>query len=311
MEIPDVEKESFDFKSKKVLDKEYRLEDHICAFANTYGGHIVIGVSEKMINNNYKEFILDGFDDGSQDENLRKIAQKIWRIEPLPSYEVTTVESQGKYYIILYIKQELHKRPFFARNNCHVRIGSSTIPSNRNIMLSLVNYNMIPHEDRRNHTEYIVNIYRQLTNLSLIRINQQYFLAIHENSMILNSGFENSILTIGGAADLDKITQLQSIYHLDLAIAHLKCEEYHKKYRVFEQIKSVLEHINSNTGILNEETLNEIPNYPEHIVDYFNHNYKAGYKLYILIRKFREEIYHLIKDVLAGDTLRGFCKIGY
>lgn len=136
------------------LEKEYRLENHICAFANTYGGHIVIDVSEKVSSKNYKKFILDGFDDGTQDTNLRKISQKIWLIEPLPSYEVTTVESQGKYYIVLYIKQELHKRPFFARNNCHVRIGSSTIPANRNTVLSLVNYNMVPHEDRRKHRVY-------------------------------------------------------------------------------------------------------------------------------------------------------------
>lgn len=311
LEIPDIEEERFDFKSNKALDKDYRLEDHICAFANTYGGHIVIGVSEKRMNKNYKKFILDGFDDGSQDENLKRIAQKIWLIEPLPSYEVTTIESQGKYYIVLYIKQELHKRPFFVRNNCYVRMGSSTIPANRNIMLSLMNYNIVTHEDRRKHTEYIVNIYRQLTNLSVIRINQQYLLAIHENSMTLNSRFENNIMTIGGAVDLDKITQLHGIYHLDLAIAHLKCEEYHKKYRIFEQIKSVLEHINTNPDILNEETSSHIPAYPVHIVDYFKHNYKTGYKLYMLILRFREEIYHLIRDVSAGDTLRGFCKIGY
>lgn len=310
LEIPDIEKEMFDFKSSKALDKEYRLEDHICAFANTYGGHIVIGVSEKRINKNYKKFILDGFDDGSQDGNLKRIAQKILLIEPLPSYEITTVEFQGKYYIVLYIKQELHKRPFFARNNCYVRMDSSTIPANRNIMLSLINYNMIPHEDRRKHTEYIANIYRQLTNLSVIRINQQYLLAIHENSMTVNSRFENNIMTIGRAADLDSITQLHSIYHLDLAIAHLKCEEYRKKYKIFEQIKPVLEHINTNPDTLNEETSSHIPDYPEHIVDY-KHNYKAGYKLYMLILRFREEIYHLIKDVSAGDTLKGFCKIGY
>lgn len=161
------------------------------------------------------------------------------------------------------------------------------------------------------NTEYILNIYRQLTNFYIIRINRQYLLVIHENSMNLNSRFENGIMIVGRAADFDKITQLYSIYHLDLAIAHLKCEEYHKKYRIFEQIKHVLEHVNTNSSIFNEETLNDIPNYPEHIVDYFKHNYKAGYKLYMLIQKFREEINSLIRDLSAGDTLRGFCKIGY
>jgi hypothetical protein len=31
----------------------------------------------------------------------------------------------------------------------------------------------------------------------------------------------------------------------------------------------------------------------------------------MLVLKFREEIFHTIRDLFAGDMLRGFCKIGY
>lgn len=114
LEIPDIEKEMFDFKSSKALDKEYRLEDHICAFANTYGGHIVIGVSEKRINKNYKKFILDGFDDGSQDGNLKRIAQKILLIEPLPSMRLQQLSFRAN-IILFYISNKNSTRDPFLR----------------------------------------------------------------------------------------------------------------------------------------------------------------------------------------------------
>lgn len=311
LEIPDVEKESFDFKNNKVLEKSYRLEDHICAFANTYGGYIVIGVGEQKISENSKKFTLDGFDNGSQQEMLRKITQKIWLIEPMPLYEMTTIESQGKYQIILHIKSETHKRPFFAKNKSYIRIGSSTLPANRNVVLSMVNYNLIAHEDRKRHTEYIAGIFRQLTNLSIVKNNQNYSLAVLRDSFRLNPMFEKDILIIEEHTDIGKLSDLDKIYHLDLAISHLKCEEYHNKFKIFNEIKIVLDKININDKPIENLDFNDITNYPRHIVDYFKHNYKVGFKLYMLVLKFREEIFHTIRDLFAGDLLRGFCKIGY
>lgn len=311
LEIPDVEKESFDFKNNKVLEKNYRLEDHICAFANTYGGYIVIGVKEEKINENSKKFTLDGFDNGSQHEMLRKIEQKIWLIEPIPFYEVMTLESQGKYQIILHIKLEIYKRPFFAKNNSYVRIGSSTLPANRNVVLSMANYNLIAHEDRKRHTEYIVGIFKQLTNLSIVKNNQNYSLVVLGDSFRLNPMFEKDILIIEERPNFGKISDLNKIYHLDLAISHLKCEEYHNKFKIFNEIKIVLDKINMNDKPIENFDFNDITNYPRHIVDYFKHNYKFGFKLYMLVLKLREEIYHTIRDLFAGDMLRGFCKIGY
>ncbi|MDQ4072983.1 MAG: ATP-binding protein [Thermoproteota archaeon] len=311
LEIPNIEKESFDFKNNKVLDKDYRLEDHICAFANTYGGHIVIGIEEKKTNGNYPKFILNGFPDGSQDDVLKKIAQKMWLIEPLPSYEVKTIESENRYYIILYIKSEPYKRPFFAKNNAYIRIGSSTLPANRNIILSMVNHHLIPHDNIKKHTGYIVDIYRQLTNLSLISNNEQYYLGLLNSASSLNNEFEKNILLIGKTLESNSILELNKVYHLDLAISHLKCEEHLHKFKIFEDINRTLNKINvsdiDNGGL----ELHRGVNYPAFIVDYFKHNYKTGYKLYMLILRFREEIYSLIKDLQAGDMLRGFCKMGY
>jgi hypothetical protein len=311
LEIPDVEKESFDFKNNKVLEKNYRLEDHICAFANTYGGYIVIGVGEEKINENSKKFTLDGFANGSQHEMLIKITQKIWLIEPTPLYEMTTIESQGKYQIILHIKLETYKRPFFAKNKSYIRIGSSTLPANRNVVLSMVNYNLIPHEDRKRHTEYIAGIFKQLTNLSIVKNNQNYSLVVLDDSFGLNPIFEKDILIIEELADLGKLSDLNKIYHLDLAISHLKCEEYQNKFKIFNDIKIVLDKININDKPIENFDFNDISNYPRHIVDYFKHNYKVGFKLYMLVLRFREEIYHTIRDLFAGDMLRGFCRFGY
>ncbi len=311
LEFPDVEKESFDFKNNKVLEKNYRLEDHICAFANTYGGYIVIGVGEEKINENSKKFKLDGFDIGSQHEMLRKITQKIWLIEPIPLYEMTTIESQGKYQIILHIKLETHKRPFFAKNNSYIRIGSSTLPANRNVILSMVNYNSIAHEDRKRHTEYIADIFKRLTNLSIVKNNQNYKLVVLGESLGLNPMFEKDILITGENPDFGKFLDMNKTYHLDLAISHLKCEEYHNKFKIFNEINIVLDKININDKPIENLDFNNITNYPRHIVDYFKHNYKVGFKLYMLVLKFREEVYNTIRDLFAGDMLRGFCKIGY
>lgn len=310
LDIPDIEKESFDFKNNKVLDRGYCLEDHICAFANTYGGHIVIGVEEKKINENHKKFALNGFDNGSQDEMLRKINQKIWLIEPAPLYETTTVESDGKYYIVLHIKLELYKRPFFSKYKSYIRLGSSTFPANRSVILSMVNHNFISHEDRRKHTEYIVGILKQLTNLSIINDNQHYFLGTSGDASKPNSIFEKDILLIGGHSGAEKISDLNKTYHLDLAISHLRCEEYYSKFKIFGEIKIFLGKINSGDKPI-ENSFSDITNYPTHIVDYFKNNHKIGFKLYMLVLKFREEIYHVINDISAGDMLRGFCKMGY
>ncbi len=227
LEIPDIEKESFDFKNNKVLQKNYRLEDHICAFANTYSGYIVIGIEEEKTNENRKKFTLDGFDNGSRIEMLRKIAQKIWLVEPVPLYEITTVDT-GKYHIILHIKLETYKRPFFAKNNSYIRICSSTLPSNRNVILSMANYNSISHKDRKRHTEYVVGIFRQLTNLTIAINNQNYFMGTLKDYFRLNLMFEKDILIIDEHPNIDKISDLDKIYHLDLAISHLNCEEYYK-----------------------------------------------------------------------------------
>lgn len=280
IEIPDIEKESFDFKNNKVLDKDYRLEDHICAFANTYGGHIVIGIGEEKANGNNKKFTLNGFENGSQDEMLSKIAQKIWLIEPTPRYETTTIESEGKYYIVLHIRSELYKRPFFSEYKSYIRIGSSTFPANRNVILSMVNYNFISHEDRKKHTEYIVGIFKQLTNLSIINNNQHYFLGVLVDPFKLSPLIEKDILLIDVHPDIEKISDLNKIDHLDLAISHLKCEEYFNKFKIFGEIKIVLDKINVGDKTIENHDINGIPNYPTHIVDYFKHNYKIGFKLY-------------------------------
>jgi hypothetical protein len=311
LEIPDVEKESFDFKNNKVLEKNYRLEDHICAFANTYGGYIVIGVGEEKINENRKKFTLDGFDNGSQHEMLRKITQKIWLIEPMPRYEMTTIESQGRYQIILHIRLEAYKRPFFAKNRSYVRIGSSTLPANRNVVLAMVNYNLVAHEDRKRHTEYIAGIFKHLANLSIVKDNRNYSLGVLGDSFGLNPNFEKDILITEGHTDFGKTSDLNKIYHLDLAISHLKCEEYHNKFKIFNEIKIVLDNINTNDNPIENFDFNNITNYPRHIVEYFKHNYKVGFKLYMLVLRFREEIYHTIRDLSAGDMLRGFCRVGY
>jgi hypothetical protein len=311
LEIPDVEKESFDFKNNRVLDMDYRLEDHICAFANTYGGYLVMGIEEEKINKNHKRFILNGFHDGSQGEMLKRIAQKTWLIEPLPSYEVKIIESQSRYYIVLYVKSELHKRPFFAKNNAYVRIGSSTIPANRNIILSLVNYNLVPYDDRKKHMEYIADIYKKLTTLSIIRNNEQYYLGLLNDASGLNNEFEKDILLVNGRNPEPKRTlELNKIYHLDLAISHLKCEEYLHKFKIFEDIKRTINKINADNALDGELDLHKSASYPTFVVDYFKQNFKTGYKLYMLVLRFRQEIYDLVRDLQAGYMLRGFCKIG-
>ncbi|MEJ7641301.1 MAG: hypothetical protein WKF36_03795 [Candidatus Nitrosocosmicus sp.] len=152
---------------------------------------------------------------------------------------------------------------------------------------------------------------KQLTNLSIDKTNQNYSLVVLGDSLRLNPMFGKDILINEERTSFGKILDLNKIYHRNLAISHLKCEEYHNKFKIFNEIKIVLDKININDKPIENLDFNDIVNYPMHIVDYFKHNYKFGFKLYMLVLKFREEIYHTIRDLFAGDMIRGFCKMGY
>ncbi|CAN5857706.1 hypothetical protein BH23THE1_BH23THE1_08730 [soil metagenome] len=70
-----------------------------------------MGIEEIQVNKSYKKFELSGFDHGSEEDMLLKVAEKIVKVDPIPSYHTKIIEEGPKYYIILYIQSELTKKP--------------------------------------------------------------------------------------------------------------------------------------------------------------------------------------------------------
>jgi hypothetical protein len=137
IKFPDVESEKFDFKS----DISNDLHEHICAMANTEGGFLVLGISEKRSQDGQEilGFKKEGYKLGKQDGINLQIGNAILNIEPNPKVQIENVKDDEIFFPVLKITNEITKKPFMIKNKGQffVRIGNSTRPASRSTVLGL------------------------------------------------------------------------------------------------------------------------------------------------------------------------------
>ncbi len=114
------------------------LPKHICAMANVHGGFILVGLDEKKTNDGKKS----GYDKTGlnldEDEINQRVSSAVYEIEPTPMVKSRCIPDGAKTYAVIHIPEEKSKKPFFVKNSgCHIRVGSSSFPASRNIVMSL------------------------------------------------------------------------------------------------------------------------------------------------------------------------------
>ena len=134
IKLRDIESEDFDFKGTELKN----LANHICAFANTHGGYLVLGIDEEKNNNALIGFKKNGFKITKEDYIKNEIRNHHVRIEPTPEIETKIIQDHDRFYVIIHIENNQIKKPYFVNEKgCFVRIGPSTNIASRNIVLSL------------------------------------------------------------------------------------------------------------------------------------------------------------------------------
>jgi hypothetical protein len=138
-----IESETFDFKGKKAA-KGSELSKDFCAMANTRGGIIVLGIKEVKNNGFLERFMKEGFRTNVDDEDKVKqfFGNNMHEVEPTPRIDCNPVYEQddsSTYYMVIRIDGKEINRPYFLRSTgqCYVRIGNSSKPASRSVILNL------------------------------------------------------------------------------------------------------------------------------------------------------------------------------
>jgi len=135
IKLRDIESEKFDFKGTDIRG----LAIHLCAFTNTYGGFIVLGIDEIKNNQIITGFKKNGFNIGKEDEIKKEIRNYQVQIDPIPELQIKILSEDEKFFVVIEIENNEFNKPYFIKEKgiCYVRIGSSSTPASRNVILNL------------------------------------------------------------------------------------------------------------------------------------------------------------------------------
>ncbi|MDH3203904.1 MAG: ATP-binding protein [Nitrosopumilus sp.] len=134
IKLRDIESEDFDFKGIDMKD----LANHLCAFANTHGGYLVLGIDEDKNNDKLLGFRKNGFKKEKEDHTKNEIRNHHVRIEPLPDIQTKIISDDERFYVVIKVENNQIKKPYFVNGKgCFVRIGPSTNLASRNTVLNL------------------------------------------------------------------------------------------------------------------------------------------------------------------------------
>ena len=115
------------------------LSKAICAMANTCGGFILVGLEENKTDNGKKKhgYLKTGLA-LDEDSIKQQIASAMHDIDPVPEIKSKCVGEENEMCVIIHIPEEKSKKPFFVTDRgCYVRIGSSSYPASRRVVMNL------------------------------------------------------------------------------------------------------------------------------------------------------------------------------
>ena len=135
LNIPTIESEKLECKREIRVDV---LSKSICALANTRGGFILVGLGEKKADDGRKS----GYEkiglDSDEDTIRQQIASATHVIDPIPGIDPKCIGAGGKMCVVIHVPEEKSKKPFFvADRGCYVRVGSSSFPASRSVVMNL------------------------------------------------------------------------------------------------------------------------------------------------------------------------------
>ena len=136
LNIPNIESEKLECKREINV---CALSKSICAMANTRGGFILIGLGEEKMDGGKKKSGYEKLGLISDEDTIRQqIASATHVLDPIPEIGPKCIEEGCKRYVIIHIPEEKSKKPFFvADHGCYVRIGSSSFPASRRVVMNL------------------------------------------------------------------------------------------------------------------------------------------------------------------------------
>lgn len=132
--LRDIESEDFDFKGTDMKN----LANHLCVFANTHGGYLVLGVDEEKNNDVLLGFKKNGFKKEREDHTKNEIRNYQVRIDPTPEIQTKIIADDDRFYVVIKIENNPLMKPYFVTGKgFFVRIGPSTNIASRNTVLNL------------------------------------------------------------------------------------------------------------------------------------------------------------------------------
>jgi len=143
-----IESDTLDFKKEA-----NKLEEHICAMANTKGGYIVLGINQIKSKDGKKiiRFEKKGFTHGKEDNIKNDITNHVLLLEPVPNMGIDHIHERNgkKFYTILKIENNNSSKPYFvtSTDQCFVRIQASKTRASRSVIFNLFSTNI---EQRKN-----------------------------------------------------------------------------------------------------------------------------------------------------------------
>jgi hypothetical protein len=246
----DVESETFDFKGHNFNEKNDELYNHICAMANSSGGYIVLGIDEERSETDYLiRFIKTGFEKGEEDHIGQTVGNAMYNVELVPEIDIKHLyDDNDIFYTVLKIRLEETKKPFFTKNRgqCFIRIGNSSKPATRSIILNLAVSKTVSREDKKQHTDYLKEIYKKLTGIKYnTSSNGLIYLEVPENYNDYRVAY-----ILGNVEQPPRYNDVKYLKHLDWAISHLKHEEYAPINQDWSKIQTLVQEYNKTVTYL-------------------------------------------------------------
>jgi hypothetical protein len=135
----DIERDSFDFKSK--YNNLKGLETHVCAMANIITGVLCLGIKDPQSKSQAAVFTKDGFPGGKENTWQNTINNYVAKVDPIPKVTQKSLHEPDNrhFYVVLKVEGSVSQRPYMVKDagQIFVRIGSSTRPASRTTIANL------------------------------------------------------------------------------------------------------------------------------------------------------------------------------